>query len=121
MHESITTIFSSQSTEAERMIHDEEPNDDEIMVSFADLQFDPEEYNVPDNLITSAQENGFRIMFDGIKQKKAEKLEVHSKSFKYENQKLRDITKEHLELFVEQVTKMKESMDLKVVELKFEV
>ncbi|CAI9297224.1 unnamed protein product [Lactuca saligna] len=97
MHESITTLFSSQSNEAERMIHDEEPNDDEIMVPFADLQFYPKEENVPDNLIM---------------------LAIHSKSFDYDIQKLRDVAKEYHELIVEQVTKLNESMDLKVVGLK---
>ncbi|CAH1449526.1 unnamed protein product [Lactuca virosa] len=55
MHEPITNLFSSQPTEAERMIHDEEPNDDEIMVSFVDLQFNPGEENVPEDLIMSGK------------------------------------------------------------------
>ncbi|CAI9259194.1 unnamed protein product [Lactuca saligna] len=80
MHELITTLFSTQSTEAGRMIHDEEPSDDEIM-------------------------------------KQEERLAIHSKSFDYEIQKLRDISKERHELFVEQVTKMKESVDPKISEL----
>lgn len=44
-------IFSCQSTEAEKVVHEKEPNDDDIMVSFVDLQFDLEEENVPNNLI----------------------------------------------------------------------
>lgn len=51
MHEPITTLFSSQSTEPNIFVHDEEPNDDEIMLSFADLQLDLEEDNVPDNIL----------------------------------------------------------------------
>lgn len=56
MHKSITTIFSSQSTKLERLVHDEEPNDNEVMVSFADLQFDPEEDNVPNNMLMSSKQ-----------------------------------------------------------------
>ncbi|CAH1441056.1 unnamed protein product [Lactuca virosa] len=100
MHEPITTLFFSQSTEVERMIHEEESNDDEIMVSFVDLEFDLEEENVPDNLTMSA---------------------VHSKSFDYEIQKLRGVAKERHDIFFEQVKKVKESVDLKVVNLKSEM
>lgn len=53
VHETITTLFSSQSVEPKRLVHDEEPNDDDIMVSFADLQFDPEEDKVPNNTLMS--------------------------------------------------------------------
>ncbi|CAH1416916.1 unnamed protein product [Lactuca virosa] len=158
MHEAIITLFSSQSTEAQIMIHDKEPNNDEIMVSFADLQVDPGEENVPDNLIMSgnqlkilnskihsllqiqadtggrkfltgiereyllkAQEIRFLSLVEGIEQKQAERLVIHSKSFDYEIQKLCDVAKERHDLFVEQVSKMKESVDLKIVELKFEL
>lgn len=37
MQEQATTLFSSQSTEAERIVQDDDPNDDDIMVSFIDL------------------------------------------------------------------------------------
>ncbi|CAI9272160.1 unnamed protein product [Lactuca saligna] len=103
MHEPITNLLSSQSTMVEKVVHDEEPNDDDIMVSFADLQFDPKEENVPDNLIMS------------------ERLAFHSKRYDYKIQKLRDVEKERHELFVEQVATMKESLDLKIVELKYEL
>ncbi|CAI9288672.1 unnamed protein product [Lactuca saligna] len=84
-------------------MNDEEPNDDDIMVSFTDLQFDPKEENVPDNLNMS------------------ERLVFYSKSYDYEIQKLRDVAKERHELFVKQVTTMKESVDLRIVELKSEL
>lgn len=64
MHERITTLFSSQSTEAERVIQEDEPNDDEIMVSFFDLQCDPEEDNVLDNMIMSG--NKFKMLKNKI-------------------------------------------------------
>lgn len=56
MHEAITTLFSLQSTEALRIFQDDEPNDDDILVSFSDLQFDPEKDNVPDNMIMSGKQ-----------------------------------------------------------------
>ncbi|CAI9268870.1 unnamed protein product [Lactuca saligna] len=92
MHEPITTLFSSQSTEAEIMIHEEEPNDDEIM-----------------------------DLVEGIEHKQFERLALHSKSFDYEIHKFRNGTKERHELFVEQVTKVKEFVDLNVVEFKSEL
>ena len=48
-------------------------------------------------------------------------MNVHSKGFEYELQKLCDVAKERHDLFVEHVSKMKEYMDLKVAELKFEM
>ncbi|CAH1448140.1 unnamed protein product [Lactuca virosa] len=56
MREPITTLFSSQSTKVERVVQEKEPNDDDIMVSFYDLQFEPEEDNVPDNMIMSGKQ-----------------------------------------------------------------
>lgn len=54
MHEPIATVFSSQSTKPE-MIHNDELGDDEIMVTFSDIQFDPEEENILDDLIMSGK------------------------------------------------------------------
>ncbi|CAH1437980.1 unnamed protein product [Lactuca virosa] len=67
------------------------------------------------------QENSFRSLVEGIEHKQAENLAIQSKSFDYEIQKLRDIAKERHELFVEQVTKIKEYVDLKVAKLKSEL
>ncbi|CAI9268460.1 unnamed protein product [Lactuca saligna] len=136
IHEPITTLLSYHSTKVERMIHDEEPNNDDIMVSFDDLQFDTDEENLPGDLNMSGkqfkllnstinyllqiqedtwgrhfvngiemeyllknQENCFRSLVEIIKRKQAEKLAVHSKSFDYEIQKLRDIAKKFHEIF----------------------
>ncbi|CAH1427164.1 unnamed protein product [Lactuca virosa] len=93
MHEPITALFSSQSTEAERLIHEEEPNDDEIT-------------------------NRFRSLVESIEQKQVKRLAVHSKNFEYEIRKLCDVAKENHDIFVKQVTQMKESVDLKVAEIK---
>lgn len=48
MHEPLTTLFSSQFTEAERIVQDDEPKDDDKIVSFVDWEFDPKEDNVPE-------------------------------------------------------------------------
>lgn len=50
MHEPITTLFSPQSTKEERIVQEDEPNDDDITVSFADLELYTEDDNVPDKL-----------------------------------------------------------------------
>ncbi|CAH1425566.1 unnamed protein product [Lactuca virosa] len=60
MHDLINTFFFSQSTEGGRTVHDDEPNDDDIMVSFADLEFDPEEDNVPDIMLMAGKH--FKIL-----------------------------------------------------------
>ncbi|CAI9286819.1 unnamed protein product [Lactuca saligna] len=60
MHEPIVIIFSSQYTEAEKVVHNVKPNDDDVMVSFVDLQFDYEEENIPDDLIMSGKQ--FKIL-----------------------------------------------------------
>ncbi|CAH1447301.1 unnamed protein product [Lactuca virosa] len=68
-----------------------------------------------------SQENHFRSLVESLEQKKVESLVVHSKRFDYEIQKLRDVAKEHHDIFVEQVMKMKEFVDLKVAELNSEM
>ncbi|CAI9298410.1 unnamed protein product [Lactuca saligna] len=121
IHEPITTLFSSQSTDIEKVVHEEEPNDDDIMVSFVNLQFDPNEENVPDNLIMSRKE--FKILNSKINyllqiQKQVERLVFHSKSYDYEIQKLCNVAKERHELSIDQVTTRKETVDLKIIVLK---
>lgn len=73
------------------------------------------------SIFLKSQENRFRSMVEGIEQKQVERSDLHSKSFDYEIQKLHNVAKECHELFVEQVTKQKEYVDLKVAELKFEL
>ncbi|CAI9264755.1 unnamed protein product [Lactuca saligna] len=48
MQEPIATIFSSQSTKKSQ--HENETNDEDVMVSFVDLQFDLEEENILDEM-----------------------------------------------------------------------
>ncbi|CAI9264910.1 unnamed protein product [Lactuca saligna] len=94
MHESITTLFSSQSTEAERMIHVEEPDDDEIMVSFVDRQFDPEEENVPDNLIMSVTKlkEYVDLKFDELKPKLSKEVQKMENNYTLFHSKVDVIT-----------------------------
>ena len=51
INQPINSLFSSQSTNPEKVNHDEEPNDDDVMVSFANIHFDQEKENIPDDLI----------------------------------------------------------------------
>ncbi|CAI9291222.1 unnamed protein product [Lactuca saligna] len=56
MHKPITNLFSSQPTKDERVVQEEKSSDEGIMVSFADFQFNPDEDNVPDNMIMSGKQ-----------------------------------------------------------------
>lgn len=49
----ITTLFSSQSTE--KSLQGNKPDDEDFMVSFADIQFILEEEDIPDDLIMSGE------------------------------------------------------------------
>ncbi|CAI9259821.1 unnamed protein product [Lactuca saligna] len=60
MNQPITSIFPSQSTEGDKSIPDDSQDDDDFMVSFADIQFDPEEENIPDHILMSR--NRFTIL-----------------------------------------------------------
>ncbi|CAI9279899.1 unnamed protein product [Lactuca saligna] len=95
MHEPITTLFSSQSTE--KSLQGNKPDDEHVMVLFADIQFNLEEEDIPDDLIMSA---------------------FHSKSYDNKIQKLRDAAKACHDLFMESLKEMKESLVVKVVEIK---
>ncbi|CAH1412173.1 unnamed protein product [Lactuca virosa] len=55
MHQPITSLFSSQSTEGKKLVHEEDQDDDDVMVSFAEIQFDPEEDNIPDHMLMSGK------------------------------------------------------------------
>ncbi|CAI9264459.1 unnamed protein product [Lactuca saligna] len=58
MQELVAALFSSQSTD---IFHEEEEkNDDDVMVAFVDLQFNPEDEDVPENAIMSG--NQFKIL-----------------------------------------------------------
>ncbi|CAH1419795.1 unnamed protein product [Lactuca virosa] len=60
-------------------------------------------------------------MVESLEEKQVEWSRVHSKSFEYEIQKLHDGPKERHDIFVEQVTKVKEFVDLQLVKLKLEM
>ena len=60
MDEPIITLLSSQSTKGQKTVQEDEPNDDDLMVSFAEIQFDPEEDNIPDNMLMPGKQ--FKIL-----------------------------------------------------------
>ncbi|CAI9281406.1 unnamed protein product [Lactuca saligna] len=39
----------------EKSIHDDNPKDDDLMVSFVEIQFDPEEENIPDHMLMTVK------------------------------------------------------------------
>lgn len=52
MNEPLTYFFSSQSTEVEKTINEEEVHEHDVMVGFADLQVNPDKDDILDNAIT---------------------------------------------------------------------
>ncbi|CAI9259997.1 unnamed protein product [Lactuca saligna] len=54
MNQPITSLFSSQSTEWEKSIP-EDDQDADVMVSFVEIQFDPEDDNIPDHMLISGK------------------------------------------------------------------
>ncbi|CAH1440244.1 unnamed protein product [Lactuca virosa] len=69
----------------------------------------------------NTQENHLRSLVESIEKQQVERPEVHAKCFEYDIQKPRDVAKEHHDLFVEKLKTMKESVDLKMAELKSEM
>ncbi|CAI9286464.1 unnamed protein product [Lactuca saligna] len=53
MQQPITSLFPSQSTKTLKTGHDDETDDGEFMVSFANIEFDFEEENTPDHMLMS--------------------------------------------------------------------
>lgn len=56
IQEPITTRFSPQSKEAEKTIHEDETNDENVMVSFIELQFNNEVEGIHEDLIMSGKQ-----------------------------------------------------------------
>ncbi|CAH1453479.1 unnamed protein product [Lactuca virosa] len=67
------------------------------------------------------QENRLRTFVESFEEKQVEWLNVYYKSFEYEFKKFLDVAKECHDLFIEQVKKVKEYVDLQVVALKSEM
>lgn len=56
MNQPITSFFSSQSTEGEKNVPKEGHDDGDVMVAFAEIQFDLEEDNMPDHMVMSRKQ-----------------------------------------------------------------
>ncbi|CAI9287889.1 unnamed protein product [Lactuca saligna] len=56
MDQPITFLFPSQFTEGPTFIPDDKIEDDDVIVSFVDIQFDPEEENIPDHVLMSSKQ-----------------------------------------------------------------
>ncbi|CAI9298233.1 unnamed protein product [Lactuca saligna] len=68
-----------------------------------------------------SRDNRLRILLENIEKQQVERPEVHANRFDYEIQKLSDVAKEYHELFFEKVNTTKDSIDLKMAELKSEM
>ncbi|CAI9285896.1 unnamed protein product [Lactuca saligna] len=60
-------------------------------------------------------------MVENIEKQQVERLKIHDDKFEYEVKKLCDVAKERHEILVEQVKAIKESLDLKMTNLKAEI
>lgn len=56
MDQPITSLFPSQSSNGPKSTSEVEQDDDNYMVSFGDLQLDPEEENIPDQMLMSRKQ-----------------------------------------------------------------
>ncbi|CAI9301956.1 unnamed protein product [Lactuca saligna] len=111
MHQPIPSLFSSQSNKRETNVPDYAYDDDDnVMVSFAEIQFHPEEDNIPNHMLMSGKQ--FKILnnkLNSLLQIQADTGGRHSKwtynNIQHEITKFRDVAKEHHILFVEEVQK----------------
>ncbi|CAH1432086.1 unnamed protein product [Lactuca virosa] len=136
IQEPITTIFSSHSPKAEKTIQEDEADDDNVMVSFVELQFGHEEEDIPDDLFMSVkqfkilnckmisilqfladtgnkhsisgveveyllktQESRLKTLIENVDKRSDDQVVTQSCTFNHDISKLRDVEKEHHELF----------------------
>lgn len=71
--------------------------------------------------LLESQESCLRSMVEKNEKKQAERMKIHADEFEYMIKKLCGVLKEHHEIFVEQVKTIKESLDLKMMDLKAEM
>ncbi|CAI9285895.1 unnamed protein product [Lactuca saligna] len=71
--------------------------------------------------LLKSQESHLRSMVENIEKQQVERLKIHDDKFEYEVKKLCDVAKERHEILVEQVKAIKESLDLKMTNLKAEI
>ncbi|CAI9294643.1 unnamed protein product [Lactuca saligna] len=119
MHQPVTSFFSSQSTKGEKTDPKDEPDDDDIMASFVEIQLDPKEDNISENvevdIMLKSQENHLNSAMEQIEKQHVEQLKHHVQNFQYEVAKLHYVEKEHHKYFVELVKNVKEFVNLKVL------
>ncbi|CAI9267456.1 unnamed protein product [Lactuca saligna] len=68
-----------------------------------------------------SQENRLKLAMEKIEKQHGDRLKDHACNFENEVTKLHDIAKERHEIFLEQVKKLEDSVNLQVVELKSEM
>ncbi|CAI9290379.1 unnamed protein product [Lactuca saligna] len=60
MQQPITSFFPSQSTKGPKIVNGDKTNDGKFMGSFAEIEFDPEEENIPNHMLMSGKQ--FKIL-----------------------------------------------------------
>ncbi|CAI9284827.1 unnamed protein product [Lactuca saligna] len=112
MDQPITSLFPSQSSDGLKSTSEVARDDDDYMVSFGDLQFDPEEEGIPDHMLISRKQ--FKILnrkLNSLLQIQADTGSRHSVSG-IEDDVLLKAQEHRLKTFMEQID-MKQEERLK--------
>ncbi|CAI9296469.1 unnamed protein product [Lactuca saligna] len=117
MQEPITTLFSSQFTESKNSISEDEAYNNDMMVSFVEMQFNPEEDDVLDEESCLSQESRMRTLIEDVYKRIDENLKNNSRTSNFEISKLHDVSNEFHELFEKMVSSSQEYFELKLKEL----
>ncbi|CAI9286228.1 unnamed protein product [Lactuca saligna] len=119
MNQPVTSLFSSQSTKGETSIPEDDHDADDVMVSFIEIQFDPEEDNIPDQIHMSGKQ--IKILNHKLNSLLQIQDDIGGRNTIIGIEELRLVAKEHHLLFIEEVKKVQESVNLNVKALKFEM
>ncbi|CAI9260100.1 unnamed protein product [Lactuca saligna] len=112
-----TSLFSSQLTVSEKSVLEENPGEDDVMVSFVDIEFDPKEDNIPDHMpmievdmMLKSQDHRLRLVMTNMERQQEDLLKLHANNFEYEIKKLHYVAKERkLDVVIEAIWKLVEN------------
>ncbi|CAI9285209.1 unnamed protein product [Lactuca saligna] len=138
LQQPITSLFPSQSTDGPKIVNDDDTTvDGEFTGTFDDLEFDPEEENIPDHMLMSggchliskievdvmlkAQELRLRDELEILDRNNEKHVKAQSSSFDQELKELKVVPKEKHILFVQDVKKVREDVNLKLEELRVDI
>ncbi|CAI9263245.1 unnamed protein product [Lactuca saligna] len=118
MNQPITSLFSLQSTKGEKLVCNEDHDEDDIE---ADTGGRNTVYGIEVDMMLKTHENRLKLDMEKIERQHEDRLKLHARNFEYEVQKLRSVAKECHILFVEEIKKVQEFVNAKVEYLKSEM